>query len=366
MTRSLSFATFLLVGFQTVQAAYFTPTPRQAPDASGPQASGSAWEGYSEIPDLDGANRYMTWPLSRNATIPLYQTADLDNSTVTRAVIGVSGALRDCWQGWTDLNNALDTAAAAKSSVKPSKISVMSPCFFNTLDVDAGAVVEDQLVFNGTTWSSGHSNVLPDSISDFSAYDVLDELIAFYMDKDTFPNLEKLVIGGHSMGAQAVQRYAALRKSTKNDDRLRFWVANPGSLLWLVKDRPAEDDDCDGVDDYKYGLSAKFPAYATADFNDLGRDGIVERYFGRNVSYAWGLKDNGAGDKRCQAVTQGSTHLERGKNYVAMLEDMSNGSIPDAHTVDYVAGVSHQPSKMMNSTEGWTKVSLIISSFRIS
>ena len=85
------------------------------------------------------------------------------------------------------------------------------------------------------------------------------------------------------------QRYGVMRKVTDHDSNIRFWVANPGSILWLSEDRPAPNADCEGVDDFKYGLSNKIPAYSTADYNNLGREGIVARYFGRNVDYAWGL-----------------------------------------------------------------------------
>lgn len=67
-------------------------------------------------------------------------------------------------------------------------------------------------------------------------------------------------------------------------------MANAGSLLWLTEDRPYKNDSCTDVDLFKYGLGGnKFPAYATGNAKDLGRDGLVNRYRGRNVHYAWGL-----------------------------------------------------------------------------
>ena len=56
--------------------------------------------------------------------------------------------------------------------------------------------------------------------------------------------------------------------------------------------------------------------------------------------------------------TQGSTHLERGENFVAMLKGLkgSNGEIPANATVDYVPGVSHDGEGMQQSTQGINKV----------
>jgi hypothetical protein len=85
------------------------------------------------------------------------------------------------------------------------------------------------------------------------------------------------------------QRYAALRVPTADDENIHYWIANPGSILWLVEDRPVPNDSCEGVDEYKYGLSGSFPAYALGNANEIGREGIVERYRGRNMHYAWGL-----------------------------------------------------------------------------
>ena len=155
-----------------------------------------------------------------------------------------------------------------------------------------------------------------------------------------------------------VQHYAALRTTTQNDDRLHFWVANPGSLLWLTEDRPVQAQSCEDVDAYKYGLDGGFPGYATADARQLGREGLVRRYQSRNLHYAWGMKDNGPGDTRCEAMTQGSTHLERGQNFVRMLEGMEGG-VPARSTVDWIPNVAHWNEGMMNSDGGVDKLFVV-------
>ena len=232
----------------------------------------------------------------------------------------------------------------------------MAPCWWTQEDLNAGAAEETQLIWGKMTWVSGKYNVGPSLVAKFSSYSVLDSLVAHYMDRSVYPNLNAVVIAGHSAGAQMSQRYAALRSSTENDDRLHYWIGNPGSLLWLTPDRPVPNDTCNGVDVYKYGLESGFPGYATADANALGREGIVQKYRGRNVHYAFGLDDHGPGDTSCQAVTQGISHLERGQNYITMLEGMEGG-MPPAQTVDWIEGVSHINEAMMRSAQGIDKVS---------
>jgi hypothetical protein len=52
---------------------------------------------------------------------------------------------------------------------------------------------------------------------------------------------------------------------------------------------------------------------------------------------------------------QGTTHLERGQNFEAMLENMSGG-MPSTQTIDYVEGVSHDGDAMILSDEAIDKV----------
>jgi len=122
----------------------------------------------------------------------------------------------------------------------------------------------------------------------------------------------------------------------------------------MTEDRPTPDEACEGVDSYKYGLSEKLPGYALADVKTLGREGVVQRYLARKIHYAFGLADNGPGDTRCQATTQGASHLERGRNFMTMLEGL--GGLPAGSTVDYVAGATHSADEMAFSAEGMEKV----------
>ncbi|KAG7451802.1 uncharacterized protein BT62DRAFT_959698 [Guyanagaster necrorhizus] len=321
-----------------------------------PTVDGSCDDGWQSFPNVTDATAYPNWIIDEElgAYMPVYQTTGLNASEVTRAVIILHGKERTCWTDWNAANNALYNATYDDSTIERDEISILSPCFFDEDDLEAGAAQDGQLLWGKRTWMSGHRNVAPDSISDFSSFDVLDALVDYYMNTTLYPNLKVVVVAGHSAGGQMSQRYAALRISTENDDQLHFWIANPASLLWLTSDRPVPNDDCKGFDRYKYGLASKYPAYATANARVLGREGIIERYNGRTLNYAWGLKDNGDGDTRCQAMTQGSTHLKRGKNFVSMLEDM--GGIPNLTTIDWVPKVRHDTEKMMASDAGVDKL----------
>ncbi|KIK55672.1 hypothetical protein GYMLUDRAFT_175314 [Collybiopsis luxurians FD-317 M1] len=321
---------------------------------SDPFVGGGSDQGWQIMPEVGGATSYPQWPLDPKgrAKLPVYQTTGLVESEITRAVIVLPGKPRDCWYYWVIMNNALVKANAQNSSIDPSQISIMAPCFWTELDVQAGAAQSDVLVFGLTTWIDGKENVGPSTISKYSSFRVLDDLIAYYMDRIRYPNLNTVVLAGHSAGGQMVQRYAGLRRANVDDDRLHFWVANPGSLMWLSPDRPYPNASCEGIDDYKYGLAGNFPWYGRG----LDRDSITPLYNQRIINYAWGTADNGPGDTRCEAETQGSTHLTRGQNFVQMIN--STFGWPANATVDWVLGVSHDNVGMMESDDGIDKASV--------
>ncbi|SJL16617.1 uncharacterized protein ARMOST_20143 [Armillaria ostoyae] len=258
-----------------------TLTQQHVPE---PTVDGSGEQGWKSLPDIVDATLYPTWVVNndKGAYLPVYQTANLDVTKVTRAQ-------RACWSDWNAANNALSKATYNDPAIKRSEISIMCPVFLTEADLCAGAAQDGQLLWGKTNWISGSRNVGPDSVTGVSSFDVLDALVAYYMDRKLYPKLKVLVVGGHSAGGQMAQRYAILRTSTDDDDRLHFWIANPGSLCWLTSNRPIPNDGCEGVDAFKYGLNSNFPAYATKNARALGREGIIKRYHSRTLNYAWGL-----------------------------------------------------------------------------
>ncbi|KAF5310501.1 hypothetical protein D9758_019039 [Tetrapyrgos nigripes] len=285
---------------------------------------------------------------------PLYQSSGLDTAEVTRAIIVPGAEARDSWSvNWITMQNIKMDLASTDSTFNPNTTSIMSPCFLSQNDITAGAGNANQLNWKGGDWFSGDFANGPTNGDNISSFDVLDALVNYYTNASMYPNIQAVVLAGHSAAGQIFQRYAAMRIPTINDDRVNYIVANPGSYLWLVTDRPHQNASCASVnvyDKYKYGLTGGIVGYSTGDFKNLGRDGVVSRYRGRNVHYALGTADNGPGDTGCEASTQGATHLERGDNFISMLNN-SNGGMPSSHTVDMIEGVSHQQDQMFNSSQ---------------
>lgn len=88
------------------------------------------------------------------------------------------------------MNNALYLANYQNSSISRSQISIMAPCFWTQADVEAGAAQADVLIWGMTTWISGHENVGPTGVSDYSSFKALDALIEHYMNRSVYPKLK--------------------------------------------------------------------------------------------------------------------------------------------------------------------------------
>ncbi|THU91330.1 hypothetical protein K435DRAFT_674324, partial [Dendrothele bispora CBS 962.96] len=274
----------------------------------------------------------------------VYQSSGLDPSEVTRAIITAGGKIRDHWDCMMDL-------ASRDPSFNPNTTSILVPCFFAQVDVEAGSGNANTLYWDTNGWFNGHYAVGPNTDDKIGSFDVFDSIADYYFNETLYPKMESLIFVGHSAAGQLVHRHSVMRKVTRHDDKIGWIVANPASYIWLVEDRPVAVANCDGIDDYKWGLSGNMPGYSTADFDDIGRQGIVSRFLERYVHYALGTADTGSGDNACQSRTQGSSHFERGQNYIAMLKAMQDGGMPTTQTLDLIEGISHNDIGMFNSTQ---------------
>lgn len=129
--------------------------------------------------------------------------------------------------------------------------------FFETIDAGAYPTVagsrdpSDKTMVWRRSWGDGSKSDYP-ARSDVGAFDALDALSTFFLDKTKFPALQNVVIGGFSMGGQLVQRYSMFRADTTNDDRMRYWVSSPASFVYLNESRPVPvPADCDNYNRYK-------------------------------------------------------------------------------------------------------------------
>lgn len=276
-----------------------------------------------------------------------------DPAQVKRVIITLPGKPRDAWK-YVNLHFNVREYLIHNQTISKDEVILAAPVFLNQDDQQAGAVKENYVFFKGSNWANGGVSHGPNMTHSVTTYRVLDLMAQHFI--KTYPNINQIVFAGHSLGGQAVQRYAVVKNPKWYDPALKFWVGNPGSWVWIVSDRPNPNpsnlngNTCgDKIDAWPFGIgnASAMPKYVKDSGNP---DLIRNRYLGRNVRYSLGLLDNGQGNTQCAAQYQGYSHLQRGSYFMQSLCKMPNGC-PKNHSLVYVAGVSHQDYEMVAATE---------------
>lgn len=283
--------------------------------------------------------------------------------------------------------NALATADPAYGPTKDN-VAITAPLFANEQDKGTAYPFDDAsnspgsnaLAWYDTEWAYGRNNMYPYGSNNISTFHVLDEIVAYYKDQNQFPNMHEIVVAGHSMGSQLIQRYAALT-SVGSDDRVQvtFWpgkqfptcagkntiadhlrTGDPNSLVWLSTDRPQGPYvDCDTYDNYPEGFSnyeADNQQYGVS-LVMRGRDAIRQNYESKQISYLRSLQDTGDYTvDGCGAYSTGPNRDVRFLNFMNMFPpSCDNPSGGNCDTVDYV-DESHDAAAACKSSPGMSRL----------
>ena len=268
-----------------------------------------------------------------------YVNKNYDSNKIKRAVVVWPGYWRESWLYGNYVSNAFKIAKE-KLGVSGDEVLIVAPLFLNQHDKDAGGVDDNQIYFKDSGWEVAGISRGPDDFT-MSSFKMVDQFVDYLLDKSNFPNMEKVVLTGHSMGAQANLRYAILTKRS-TDDPLGFLVANPASFLYVSRDRSESTDDCGNYDEWPNGIggAATVPAYGRNRVKHHKQE-LVDNFRSRDVMFAFGLNDNGGSTGNCAKNTQGATRLERAANYVKSLSNM-DGGFPSNFKAVFLSRISHQ------------------------
>jgi len=206
---------------------------------------------------------------SSNLTLINYQNLGKngkrqDPTKLKRAVVIIHGLNRDPGTYESNMLSALSQVPI--SEINTDSVAIVAPFFANGNDKDTQAYpwvnglksgqgsITNTLVWSGSQWSAGGNNQYPwTSSKNISSYTVLDQMIQYFDNKTAFPNINQIVIAGHSLGGQTVQRYAAIGQPGSTQTPVSYWVGNPNSYVWLSTDRPLSTASCPTYDDYREG-----------------------------------------------------------------------------------------------------------------
>lgn len=293
--------------------------------------------------------------LNSGLRIPYCSNRSLDRSdaAVRRAVVVIHGTKRNGPGYYQYVLDAANIAGTTDESI------IIAPHFLTEDDVNDHNPGSDVPFWTNKGWKQGDlsTSTNPRSAT-LSSFEVADRIMARLADRNVFPNIQSIVLAGHSAGGQYVNRYASA-----NHERVptSYIAANPSSYLYMDKQRriagtvdqftTPQAADCCEYNSYKHGLQA-LNSYMQA----IGVNQIQTQYPLRRVVYLLGTADNDPDhdllDKDCASKLQGDHRLERGTVFFNYLQHFYGPGILKQQKVVFVPGVGHSGKGMFTSTEG--------------
>jgi len=367
---------------------------------------------YSSF-DFEGFNTSVSASVEGRAmpyVKPTSQVAlGVRDDAVTTAIIVHHGAGRNAEDYLSYMVNAILNNQGSENAVQLKNTIVVAPQVYEAgddgLDQDIHLWWDESSDdgFDADTgerdwkWGGNSTSELPASISTFQ---VLDEMLDTLADKSLYPNLQSIVMAGHSAGGQIMQRYALFSTRGKGGERdlgldIEYYVANPSSTTYLGPERPVkvdEDDrDCafcinstietqdwtfatpsadlecaSTYNKYGYGLEGDLPDYPAS--TTVAK--ALAQYPLRRVTYMSGQSDvcdtvymqanqcvdctpdDGGLDPSCEGYSQGWCRMSRlhgFAKYVQVFYDQ--GEAAETHHLMSVPNVGHSGCGMFQSAE---------------
>jgi hypothetical protein len=312
--------------------------------------SGAPTESSSAIQHTIGDGRFTVTTSQGTGTIPYFSSQPLSSvhTGITRVVVIVHGEQRDAGEYFNDVTTAQGIAGANATAL------VIAPQFLNTMDVrDPGNNLPASILgWKVDEYSDGKDAETP---APLSAFDVLDSLVASFTNRALYPNLQTIVLAGHSGGAQLITRYdivgTGFQAAASAGYGVRFVVVSPSSYLYFDNRRPAGSGTfapgsataCPAFDSWRYGFTGA-PRYVGTPNPAT----LFAQYASENVTFISGSLDtdpSGSIDQSCGAEDQGVDRVTRANNYFAYLA-FHNGGTP-IHSAVTVDGVGHSDTEML-------------------
>ena len=199
-----------------------------------------------------------------------------------------------------------------------------------------------------------------------SAYEVIDTILTNLIETGYFPNLQEIVIMGHSAGGQMVNRYAACnlieeRIAKPNHINLKYVVMAPSSYVYFSKERPVngsmtkfaipENPDAH-YNNWGYGLDNW---YLYQQQNHMTADWVTQNYSHKTILYLVGsedtAKEDDSLDKGPGAMLQGPNRLVRGQLYYNYLKHLYGDEIKKCQHFRIIQNTGHWGKGLMTSPD---------------
>ncbi len=298
--------------------------------------------------------------------LPYYANRILGTSypEVTRAVIVINGTLRNADEYYQYALEAAQMSGGADSSA-----FIIAPQYLTEADLQHWDLPDDYAFWAYMGWRKGDlslSTVHHPRPARLSSFAVADSIL--YRLVTTCPNLEQIVVAGHSAGGQFCNLYAAGTGIPSwilqnYEVPMRWIVGNPSCYIYFNEERWIEGTsyayaapsaeaiaECPTYNDYKYGV------VNPNEYMSIGTDSLRARYSHRRVIYLLGELDVNPNDfyleRGCEAMLQGDYRLERGLVYWNYLGYYFGEAIWDQQALAIIPGVAHDGHGIFTSECG--------------
>jgi pimeloyl-ACP methyl ester carboxylesterase len=284
---------------------------------------------------------------------------DTKNEKIKNVILAIHSSNYDAYLSYNDAMRLI------KRYELPDSVLVISPQFLTEKHV--ADINSSNLVYWTTLpfWGSSIAKITPNGMEyRLSSYTILENIIVSLCEKKIFPNLQSIVVLGHSAGGQLVNRFAASNTvedtaATPVGVKIKYVVMNPSSYVYFSPKRPVKNSRklftipaADATyDDYGCGLKK---LYAYHRNKGLTAEKIRQQYKNRNVIYMLGNQDTNSKALSITpaAMLQGENRLIRGLNYYNHLIDEFGQMIKKNQKLVIIPGVGHSARRMMLSSRG--------------
>ncbi len=291
---------------------------------------------------------------------PIERT-DQQNEQIDRLVVVVHGVVRNADEYY------LNTMAAAECAGDTSNSLVIAPQFLIEEDLVSFDLSEETPFWGGETgegWKKGDNSISteehPRSVQ-ISSFEIVDRIIERVTTSGAFPNVETVVVVGHSAGGQYVNRYAVgtqIEQKLPPGISLRYIVANPSTYVYLNGERRIEgttndfeipEDAEQDYNEYKYGLKALNSYMSRTSPSEMRTN-----FSRRDVVYLLGGEDTREAylEQTPNAMLQGTNRLERGQIYFHYLRHLFGEPITLSHSIAIIPCVGHDHAAIFRSEAG--------------
>jgi hypothetical protein len=298
-------------------------------------------------------------PVAANELCKTHWTIDIDwlpycrnqrlgelRETIRRAVIVIHGKQRNAKSYFDAVSRLASEEGHAQDTL------VIGLQFLTQADVTANKLPSSVLYWEKEGWKHGMKSL---NGAHLSSLEVLDRVLKRLIDQN--PNLQQIVIAGHSAGAQFVQKHAAGRRLDTSawKGQLHYVVTNPGTYMYLSNERPVDTKGCqDTYNDYRYGVENNRLDY----FMGTSPDSLWKKMAEYPVTLMLGDEDTDEkeGDQSCPALVQGKNRFERGKQFYRLTAKDLPSHVPGADASRFkllvIPHVGHEFERMWDSRCG--------------